>query len=98
MHWPDTLVPIEESLRAFDELVREGKVRYIGTSNDTAYGLTKANEVAKYEKLARFESIQNNFSLNNPRFLDELAGVCKKRVNITFTVFTYSRRSFERKI
>lgn len=78
MHWPDTVVPIEESLRAFDELVREGKVRYIGTSNDTAYGLTKANEVAKYEKLVRFESIQNNFSLNNPRFLDELAHVCKK--------------------
>jgi aryl-alcohol dehydrogenase-like predicted oxidoreductase len=78
MHWPDTIVPIEESLRAFDELVHEGKVRYIGTSNDTAYGLTKANEVAKYEKLSRFESIQNNFSLNNPRFLDELAGVCKK--------------------
>ena len=36
MHWPDTIVPIEESLKAFDELVREGKVRYIGTSNDTA--------------------------------------------------------------
>lgn len=78
MHWPDTLIPKEESLRAFDELVREGKVRYIGTSNDTSYGLTKANEVAKYEKLSRFESIQNNFSLNNPRFLDELAAVCKE--------------------
>lgn len=77
MHWPDTLIPIEESLKAFDALVKEGKVRYIGTSNDTAYGLTKANEVAKYEKLARFESIQNNFSINNPRFLDELASVCK---------------------
>lgn len=78
MHWPDTIVPIEESLRAFDELVREGKVRYIGSSNDSAYGLTKANEVSKYEKLARFESIQNNFSLINPRFHDELANVCKK--------------------
>ena len=40
MHWPDTVVPIEESLKAFDELVQEGKVRYIGTSNDSAYGLT----------------------------------------------------------
>ncbi len=78
MHWPDTIVPIEESLRAFDDLVREGKVRYIGSSNDTAYGLTKANEIAKYEKLSRFESIQNNFSLNNPRFLNELANVCRK--------------------
>ena len=77
-HWPDTVVPIEETMRAFDELVKEGKVRYIGTSNDTAYGLTKANMVAKYENLARFESIQNNFSVLNPRFFDELEYVCKK--------------------
>ena len=78
MHWPDSVVPIEESLKAFDELVKEGKVRYIGTSNDTAYGLTKANETSKRLGITRFESIQNNFSLNNPRFLDELANVCKK--------------------
>jgi aryl-alcohol dehydrogenase-like predicted oxidoreductase len=77
MHWPDTVVPIEESLKAFDELVKEGKVRYLGTSNDTAYGLTKANETSKRLGIARFESIQNNFSLNNPRFLDELSTVCK---------------------
>ncbi len=78
MHWPDTVVPIEESLKAFDELVREGKVRYLGTSNDTAYGLTKANETSKRLSISRFESIQNNFSLNNPRFLDELKTVCQK--------------------
>ena len=78
MHWPDTIVPIEESLKAFDELVQEGKVRYLGTSNDTAYGLTKANETSKRLGISRFESIQNNFSLNNPRFLDELAEVCKR--------------------
>ncbi|MBN2782574.1 MAG: aldo/keto reductase [Campylobacterales bacterium] len=77
MHWPDTVVPIEESLKAFDELVKEGKVRYLGTSNDSAYGLTKANETSKRLGIARFESIQNNFSLNNPRFLDELSSVCK---------------------
>jgi aryl-alcohol dehydrogenase-like predicted oxidoreductase len=53
-------------------------VRYIGTSNDTAYGLTKANETSRYRGLARFESIQNNFSLLNRRFLDELATVCRK--------------------
>lgn len=78
MHWPDAIVPIEESLKAFDELVQEGKVRYLGTSNDTAYGLTKANETSKRLGIARFESIQNNFSLNNPRFLDELAHVCRE--------------------
>lgn len=78
MHWPDTIVPLEESLKAFDGLIKEGKVRYVGSSNDSAYGLTKANEISKYEKLTRFQSIQNNFSLLNPRFLDELSNVCKK--------------------
>ncbi|MGB3751047.1 MAG: aldo/keto reductase [Arcobacteraceae bacterium] len=87
MHWPDTIVPIEESLKAFDELVKEGKVRYLGTSNDTAYGLTKANETAKNKEFSRFESIQNNFSLMNPRFLDELSTVCK---NENISLLPYS--------
>jgi len=78
VHWPDQLVPIEESLKAFDALIQEGKVRYIGTSNDTSYGLTKANITAKYEKLCRFESIQNNFSLLERKFLDEIKEVCEK--------------------
>ena len=77
MHWPDTVVPIEESLEAFDRLVRSGKVRYIGTSNDTAYGTTKALMRSEQHGYARFESIQNNFSLLNRRFLDELATVCR---------------------
>jgi len=78
MHWPDNSVPIEESMRAFDSLVQSGKVRYLGTSNDTAYGTTKALMKSEQHGLARFESIQNNFSLLNRRFLDELATVCKK--------------------
>ncbi len=78
MHWPDTVVPIEESLAAFDRLVQSGKVRYIGTSNDTAYGTTKALMKSEQLGCARFESIQNNFSLLNRRFLDELATVCRK--------------------
>ncbi len=77
MHWPDTVVPIEESLAAFDRLVQSGKVRYLGTSNDTAYGTAKALGVSRYEKRARFESIQNNFSLLNRRFFDELAALCR---------------------
>jgi aryl-alcohol dehydrogenase-like predicted oxidoreductase len=78
VHWPDMSVPIEESLEVLDGFVRAGKIRYIGTSNDSAYGLTKANEVAKFKNFKRFESIQNNFSMLNRRFLDELATVCKK--------------------
>lgn len=78
MHWPDTVVPIEESLKAFDRLVQSGKVRYIGTSNDTAYGTSKALMTSEFKGYARFESIQNNFSLLNRRFLDELDVLCKK--------------------
>ncbi len=78
MHWPDTVVPIEESLKAFDRLVQSGKVRYIGTSNDTAYGTTKALLTSEFHNYARFESIQNNFSLLNRRFLDELSTLAQK--------------------
>ena len=78
VHWPDNVVPIEESMEALDRLVEAGKVRYLGTSNENAYGLTKSNTVAKYEGLARFQSIQNNFSLLNRRFFDELANVCRQ--------------------
>ncbi len=87
MHWPDTVVPIEESLEAFDRLVRSGKVRYLGTSNDTAYGLSKANETSKHKNLKRFESIQNNFSMLNPRFFDELKTVCE---NESISLLPYS--------
>ena len=78
MHWPDTVVPIDESLKAFDRLVQSGKVRYIGTSNDTAYGTSKALMTSEFKGYARFESIQNNFSLLNRRFLDELATICEE--------------------
>lgn len=78
VHWPDNVVPIEESLEALDQLVRSGKVRYIGTSNENAYGLTKAVLTSGYRGFKRFESIQNNFSLLNRRFLDEIAQVCRK--------------------
>jgi aryl-alcohol dehydrogenase-like predicted oxidoreductase len=77
MHWPDMIVPREESMAAFDKLVQSGKVRYLGTSNDTAYGTTKANLVAECHGYHRFESIQNNFSLLNRRFLDEMVEMCR---------------------
>ncbi len=78
VHWPDMSVPIEESLYVLDEFVKAGKIRYIGTSNDSAYGLTKANEISRFKNLSRFQSIQNNFSMLNRRFMDELSTVCQK--------------------
>ena len=78
VHWPDPVTPMEESMESLDRLVQAGKVRYLGTSNETAYGLTKSNIIADYEGFARFQSIQNNFSLLNRRFMDELANVCRR--------------------
>jgi len=78
VHWPDQLVPIEESLEALSRLVEAGKVRYLGTSNDTAHGVTKATITAAFKGLPRFESVQNNFSLLNRRDLDSLKEVYEK--------------------
>ena len=77
-HWPDPDLPIEATLEGLERVIRSGKVRYIGASNETAYGLTKALFTAKNEGLPKYETIQNNFSLLNRRFEDELANVCRR--------------------
>ena len=77
-HWPDPDFPIEETLEALDRLVEAGKVRALGCSNESAYGLTKSLGKSELLGLARFETIQNNFSLPNRRFEDELANVCRR--------------------
>ncbi len=59
----DPDVPQEETIRAFDELVRAGKVRAIGASNFTADQLAEAVEISELEGLARYEWVQNSFSL-----------------------------------
>ncbi|GKC82643.1 NAD(P)-linked oxidoreductase superfamily protein, partial [Tanacetum coccineum] len=56
-------VPFLEQLRAFDELIHEGKVRYIGVSNETSYGVMKFINAAKTEGLPKIVSIQNSYSL-----------------------------------
>jgi aryl-alcohol dehydrogenase-like predicted oxidoreductase len=75
-HWPDHGTGYEEAMRALDDLVMAGKVRVLGCSNETAWGLMKSLAVSEREGLARFETIQNNFSLNNRRFEDALSQVC----------------------
>jgi aryl-alcohol dehydrogenase-like predicted oxidoreductase len=77
-HWPDHGARYEETLEALDDLVRDGKVRVIGCSNETTWGLTKSLAVSEANGFARYETIQNNFSLNNRRFEDELAQACRQ--------------------
>lgn len=76
-HWPDPGLPYEETLEGLSRVVEAGKVRAVGCSNETAYGLTKSLWAADRAGLPRYETIQNNFSLLNWRFDDELARVCR---------------------
>ena len=77
-HWPDHDFGYEETLTALTELQEEGKIRVIGSSNETEWGAMKANQVAKERDLSRYETIQNNFSINNRRFEDALADICRR--------------------
>jgi aryl-alcohol dehydrogenase-like predicted oxidoreductase len=77
-HWPDHGARYEEALRTLDDLVEAGKVRVVGCSNETTWGLMKSLAASEREGLVRYETIQNNFSLNNRRFEDELAQACRQ--------------------
>lgn len=63
MHFPDPDTPIEETLSALDDLVRAGKVRYIGCSNFAGWQIADADWVARTKGFNHFVSAQNNFSL-----------------------------------
>ena len=77
-HWPDHGLPYDEVMIALDDLIQAGKVRVLGCSNETSWGLMKSLAASERQGVARYETIQNNFSLNNRRFEDELAQVCRK--------------------
>jgi aryl-alcohol dehydrogenase-like predicted oxidoreductase len=76
-HWPDHGTAYDETMETLDELVSAGKVRVLGCSNETSWGLMKSIEASERNGFARYRTIQNNFSLNNRRFEDELAQVCR---------------------
>jgi aryl-alcohol dehydrogenase-like predicted oxidoreductase len=63
LHRPDPQTPIEETLRALDDLVRAGKVRFIGCSNLPATQVVEAHETARRHGLAAFVSCQDEYSL-----------------------------------
>src|SRR5215471_12330581 len=63
LHQPDPLTPIEETLRALDDLVRQGKVRYIGNSTLPAWQVVEAQWTSKHFGLHHFISCQEEYSL-----------------------------------
>jgi aryl-alcohol dehydrogenase-like predicted oxidoreductase len=77
-HWFDENTPIEETLSTLNDLVRQGKVRYIGCSNHPAWRLTEALWASRYHHLASYDSLQPHYNLvHRAEFERELADVCR---------------------
>jgi aryl-alcohol dehydrogenase-like predicted oxidoreductase len=62
-HSPDAQTPVDETLRAFDDLVQQGKVRYIGLSNYSAEQLTDVLKISSEQNLTRVQSLQPHYNL-----------------------------------
>jgi aryl-alcohol dehydrogenase-like predicted oxidoreductase len=75
-HWPDHGARLEDLLDLFHSFIKEGKIRVIGCSNETSWGLMKALWISEANRYTRFDVIQNSYSFHNRRFEDELAEVC----------------------
>jgi aryl-alcohol dehydrogenase-like predicted oxidoreductase len=63
IHGNDAVTPVEETLRALDTLIQQGKVRYIGCSNWQAWKLAKALGICEFRNLARFDTLQAYYSI-----------------------------------
>lgn len=78
IHWPDYDTPHEETLRALDDMVTAGKVRYIGASNYPAWWLMKSLWVSDVHRFVRFESLQPHYNLmHRAEFERELMPLCR---------------------
>lgn len=78
IHRPDSATPIEETLRALDDLVHAGKVRYIGSSNFTGWQVVESHYLAEKHNLEPFVSAQNEYNLLDRRIERELVPACDK--------------------
>jgi len=87
IHEPDPETPLEETLRALDDAVRLGKLRYIGASNIEAWRMAVARGVSDLGRLARFEFVQASFSLLDRTAERELLPLCADQ-RIGFTAYS----------
>jgi aryl-alcohol dehydrogenase-like predicted oxidoreductase len=77
MHRPDPDTPLEETLRALDDLVKSGKVRYIGCSNFSAWQLSEAMWASRVNHLSPFVTVQPRYNLLERRIEEDLVPCCK---------------------
>ncbi len=77
IHTWDAATPLEDTLRTLDDMVRSGKVRYIGASNYAAWQLTKALWVSDRRGFVRFETVQPDYSLAERAVERELVPLCR---------------------
>lgn len=78
-HWPDENTPLEETLRAFEEIIKQGKVRYIGCSNHTAPQLEETLRLSTELNLPRYESLQPHYNLvHRQEYEAELMALCRR--------------------
>jgi len=78
MHFPDLNTPLEETMRALDDLVRQGKVRYLGHSNFSGWMIAHAHHIAVRDALTPFISAQNHYHLLNREVEPDVQPACKK--------------------
>ena len=78
MHEPDPATPIEETLGALNDLVHEGKVRWIGSSNFSADQIEEVEDAARSAGFHRFVSAQNHYSLVEREAEDEVLPACER--------------------
>jgi aryl-alcohol dehydrogenase-like predicted oxidoreductase len=78
MHEPDPVTPIEETLGALNDLVHDGKVRWIGSSNFSAQQIEAAEEVARGAGFHRFVSAQNEYSFVEREVEDDVLPACEQ--------------------
>lgn len=77
VHFPDVKTPLEETMRALDDVVRSGKVRYIGCSNFAAWQVVDCQWIARTKHLMPFISAQNQYNLLDRHVERELAPACQ---------------------
>jgi aryl-alcohol dehydrogenase-like predicted oxidoreductase len=77
IHFPDRNTPIDETLRALDDLVRAGKIRYAGCSNFDGWQVVEAQWIARREHYTALTSAQNHYNLFERRIERELVPACK---------------------